>query len=531
MRLFRLAAFAIALAMPALLAAPHQTALAQVTAAQETAQEDQIDAEIADGEMPADAVPVETQAQPAARPAITDEAQRIWDKFGGAIYQVQVIDENTTSKNSIGSGFQFTKDGLMGTNYHVVSSAIQHPGKARLEFLHDNGRRGALKVLIVDVVHDLAILKMDTPGETYVDLGHSRLPKGARLFSLGNPLDVGFTIIEGTNNGASKETFIDKIHFSGALNPGMSGGPVLGHDGKVVGVNVATAGNSVSFLVPVEPLHMLVAEQAKLPAGYDFPANASRHIEEQLLRAQQKVSDKLLSPEPWKKVGFGFFEVPGRIDPAFKCWGNTYREEKQPYKEYAVSDCQIQDRLFLDEGFDTGTLSYRFEKIVAADKLTPTRFYSYYQSKFAGGGYGFAREEDVTNYDCNTRFIDQGGQRWKAAFCVRRYKKYPQLYDIEADMALIGNLREGMLASLSIQGFAKDNALKLAQRFMSEIAARDPRSPAPPAPLEQHLAPKNVSEKAPDMKKPGPATSPSPAPSPSPNPSPNPSSPVEGGAK
>ena len=413
---------------------------------------------------------------PHTPPNITDEAQRIWDKYGDAIYQVQVIDLNSDTKNSIGSGFQFSKDGLIATNYHVVAEALQRKENNRLEYLHDKGEKGPLKILIADVAHDLAILKMDKPGKVYVDLGRSDLPKGSRLFSLGNPHDIGFTIIEGTYNGVSKESFIDKIHFSGSLNPGMSGGPALSHDGKVVGVNVLTAGNNISFLVPVEPLKALVAEQAALKEGYDFLANANTHIEEQLLKAQQKVADILLGKEPWKTVPFGTFTVPGRISLAFKCWGDTTKQEKQPYREYSRSSCSSQDRLFLDNSLDTGTLSYNFNSLSASDKINPTRFYNYYETQFQNH-YGFgAREEDVTNFDCNTKFVDIAEHRWKAAFCARQYKKYPRIYDMQLYLALIDNPRFGLMASLNTQGMSKDTSLKLAEKFMKEIRLREATS-------------------------------------------------------
>lgn len=448
---------------------------------------------------PAD-VTAEAPATPAAaepQAELTDEAQRVWEKYGDAIYQVQVIDLNTASKNSIGSSFQFTKDGLMGTNYHVVASAVQHPGKYKLEYVHDKGDKGVLKIVQVDVVNDLAILKMEKPGKTFIELGKSLQPKGSRLFSLGNPLDVGFTIIEGTYNGVNRDSFIDKIHFSGALNPGMSGGPAMSHDGKVIGINVATAGNSVSFLVPVEPLHELVKEQAALPENYDFAANASKHIEGQLLKAQDEIGRQLTAPEPWKSVSFGPFDVPGRVNPAFKCWGDTDRGEKQPYQEYSQSDCQTQDRLFIDNGFTTGTIGYSFRSLVASEKLNPSRFYSYYRGQYGSpGGFNYAREEDVGNYDCNSRFITLEEHRWKAAFCVRRYKKYPRLYDMDIYMALVDNLTRGMIVTLNAQGFSKDNALKVANRFFSEIKRKKGEpgaNPAPPASTRATAKPEGVS--------------------------------------
>ncbi|MDE1151330.1 MAG: serine protease [Micavibrio sp.] len=402
---------------------------------------------------------------------ITDEAQRIFEKYGDAIYQVQVVDLASDKKNAIGSGFQFTEGGLIATNYHVVAGAIQNKDNNRLEYLHDRGEKGSLKILIADVGHDLAILQMEKPGKTYVELGRSDLPKGARLFSLGNPHDIGFTIIEGTYNGVNHESFIDKIHFSGSLNPGMSGGPALGHDGKVVGVNVSTAGNSISFLVPVEPLRALLTEYMQKPQGYDFTSHSSEYIEDRLLTTQQKTVDRIMA-DKWESVPFGPLMVPGRINVAFKCWGDTASEEKKPYI-YNRSTCSSQDRLFLDENFDTGTILYRYDSIVAKDKLNLPRFYNYYESQYSlpVETYTNAGEEDVTNFDCNNSFVDLANRRWKASFCVRQYKKYPKIYDMHLYMALVGAGKQGLMISEIAAGVSKENALKLAQKFMSEIKA------------------------------------------------------------
>ena len=102
---------------------------------------------------------------------LADEAQRVYQHYGDALYQVQVVDIATNKKNSIGSGFHFmppdagtpgnaeTGD-LIATNYHVIATAVQHPKENRLEYLHDKGLRGPLTILIADAVNDLAILRM-----------------------------------------------------------------------------------------------------------------------------------------------------------------------------------------------------------------------------------------------------------------------------------------------------------------------------------------------------------------------------------
>lgn len=449
--------------------------------------------------------PEAAAAAPAKPAEITDEAQRIWQKYGEAIYQVQVIDLASDKKNSIGSGFQFTASGMMATNYHVVAEAVQRNESNRLEYLDDKGRRGSLKVLVADVGHDLAIVQMDPPGPSFVELGKSDLPRGTRLFSLGNPHDISFTIIEGTHNGVNRESFIDKIHFSGSLNPGMSGGPVLGHDGKVVGVNVSTAGNSISFLVPVEPLKQLVNELAAQKPGYDFIANASQYIENQLLETQERVIGKLLA-DKWESLPFGPFMVPGRINNAFKCWGDTMKDEndKQAYERYSRSTCQNQDRLFLDGNFDTGIFMYRYDYLTAHERLSLPRFYSYYESQYSMPlGLGDAAEENVTNYDCSDSFVDLVGHRWKSSFCVRQYKKYPKLYDMQLYLALVGGERQGFMMTQIAEGVSKENALKLAQKFMAEITAR-PEPSGGGKSASPVIAPKAapVADKSPDAKDP-----------------------------
>ena len=418
----------------------------------------------------------------------TDEAERIYGQYGDAIYQVQVIDLASGKKSSIGSGFVFTdggtEQGLIATNYHVVAEAVQRPEANRLEYLHDKGERGNLIILMADAVHDLAILRMETPAKNSalksVALGTSKLPKGARLFSLGNPHDIGFTIVEGTYNGLSSESFIDKIHFSGALNPGMSGGPALGHDGKVAGINVATAGNQIGFLVPVEPLRDLLNAWRAQPADYDFLKDADSYIETQLLKLQDDNIKKLLA-QPWDSVSFGGLQLPGRIDPVFKCWGAAAHQEKDPYTYYR-SNCASQDNIFLDDDFTTGTYSYEYDALRPKEdpkdksqKMGVSRFYNFYEQQYIAPPEDAqnAGEGDVTNFSCNSKFVKAAGHTWKSAFCVRKYKSYPALHDMRLYMALVGEGARGLVLSMTADGLSKTNALALAARFISEIKQPD----------------------------------------------------------
>lgn len=420
-----------------------------------------------------------SHAQAAIKPP-TDEAQRIYLEYGDAIYQVQVIDIVSGKKNAIGSGFQINKDGYMVTNYHVVAQAIEKPTGNRLEYLNEKGSTGVLKVLIADVVNDLALLQMDKPGSTYVALGTSAMPKGARLFSLGNPRDISFAIVEGIHNGPSNESFVDKIHFSGAINSGMSGGPALSHDGKVAGVNVMTGGNGVGFLVPVERVKRMAESFPKLDPAYDFVKNANSLIEQQLLDSQDRNMQALFA-KPWESVPFGLITAPGRIHAAFKCWGAAAHQDKDPYR-YFYSSCASQDRIFLSDNFDTGAYTIRYDQITGEKKLPLPRFYAFYEQIYgsyqegywSSDGMNTAGESDVSNFECNSDFVDIDGLRWKSSFCLRRYIRFPNLYDAGVFMALTGEGRKGMLVTMIAQGVSKPNAQQMARHFMDSIKRAPP---------------------------------------------------------
>jgi hypothetical protein len=94
----------------------------------------------------------------------------------------------------------------------------------------------------------------------------------------------------------------------------------------------------------------------------------------------------------------------------------------------------------------------------------------------------------VTNYECKDSFVDLAGARWKASFCVRQYKKYPKLYDMNLYMALLGGRKQGMMITGIAQGISKDNALKLAGRLMNEIKPRKgvtPKTATPEKAVEE----------------------------------------------
>jgi len=184
-------------------------------------------------------------------------AERIYAAAPARLLQFRTLVAGAERQSSTGSGFLVTADGLAITNYHVVSQVALDPKTYRLEYAAADGNRGEAKLLAIDLANDLAVVHLDrrdAPFFAFDEAAMARgLPKGERLYSMGNPLDLGFTINEGIYNGLVERSYNERMHFTGALNPGMSGGPAVTAEGLVVGVNVAkrTGAELVSFLVPV----------------------------------------------------------------------------------------------------------------------------------------------------------------------------------------------------------------------------------------------------------------------------------------
>lgn len=400
----------------------------------------------------------------------TDEAQKIYDKSKELVCQIKVINTSTGQKASIGSGFLIDKEGHIATNYHVIASAVRFPARNRIEYLRADGSSGILKVIDFDVIHDLAITQEDKKAENYLELTNTPLSKGARIFAMGNPLDLGTVIVEGTYNGLMEESLYPKILFSGSLNPGMSGGPALNHYGEVIGVNVSTMGNEISFFVPAEYLKALYARLAE--RGNTPITDWDKETQAQLLKNQDEQINNLINSD-WKTSNIKETFVPAGISKNFKCWANSEDNEKDLYKTSWLH-CSSEDKIYLDSDFSTGKIEYRYT-LIEGKGLNSMRFYNNYEKFFSYHKYyQNAQEYDVTNFKCNSDFVTLGQTDWKASICSRQYKKMPELYDTHMSMASTDKKHSGLIIELSILGTNKNKAIEFIEKFFSQIQWQKP---------------------------------------------------------
>jgi hypothetical protein len=390
----------------------------------------------------------------------------VFRRFSDRIAKIEVQETGSAAKASIGSGFFVSANGHLVTNYHVVADVVQHPERYQAKVVVADDEDGArIEVLNVDVAHDLAIVKSLEPGPSHFTLEDGNAPQGLRLYSLGHPLDLGLNIVEGTYNGFLKHALDQRIHFTGSLNPGMSGGPAITADGEVIGVNVATAGEQVSFLVPVRWAVALL-EETLAPDFAETPL--LERVRRQIFDYQDRFVGELLRAEA-PRVSLGGFSLPTKPALYFNCWADAYREQGLPY-ESVDHQCSTDDYIFVSDELVSGQLWF-YHRLIESDELNRFQFAALYREDFQTTYHGMeGGESEVTPFECATGTVREAGLTFKTAFCVRRYRKLDSLYDLVFKAAIVGRPLVGLETALMASGVSYENAEALVRWYMAGIS-------------------------------------------------------------
>ena len=163
---------------------------------------------------------------------------------------------------SEGSGIIMSEDGFILTNAHVVSDAVG------LKVVLEDGSEYEARIVGLDELTDIAVIKVDATGLPYAEFGNSdQLRVGEKVVAIGNPrgLTLAGSVTQGivsavnrtlSNNGSD----ITYIQTDAAINPGNSGGALVNEYGQVIGINTAkiaqnagsdTIYEGIGFAIPI----------------------------------------------------------------------------------------------------------------------------------------------------------------------------------------------------------------------------------------------------------------------------------------
>jgi hypothetical protein len=316
----------------------------------------------------------------------------------------------------------------------------------------------------MDVVHDLVVLGSAMRPRSHFTIGPAAVSQGDRLYALGHPEDLGLSIVEGTYNGLLPHTLHPRIHFTGSLNHGMSGGPTITESGQVIGVNVATAGNQLSFLVPVQRAAELLDKA--LAQGSSQPPTVEE-IGRQLRSYQDEYLKDMFAGQT-KTVELGPYRIVTEPAPFFRCWGDAKRTADLPY-EKVEHRCATDDFLFIAGEQTSGVVSVDHE-LISTSKLNAARFFALYTSLFGADNTPYGDEEHVTSWRCGTRNVRNSNAAMRGTLCLRRYKKLGELYDGVLKLAVLGRRNTGLVSTLTLSGVTFENIDRLARRYLEQVS-------------------------------------------------------------
>lgn len=400
-------------------------------------------------------------------PPPSSAAQQLYSSAQADLLQIRMLLKNGRTQSTVGSGFLVGTSNLVLTNYHVVSQMALDPVVYAGEYVDTDGKRGPVELLAVDVLHDLAVLRVNRNGSGFFIVPEEpvKLRQGQDLYSLGNPLDLGFAISEGAYNGVVSRSFYDQLIFSGPINSGMSGGPSVTAGGTVAGINVSKRrdGEAVSFLVPVRYAQELLRRVAGQRAT---PKDFNPLIAEQLLAHQRAMVGRLLDT-PFSIKNMGPYLVPVRESGQVRCWGRSNVMMEATYSSDTLS-CAMESAIYVSDTQQTGQVSMTHQYLRSSN-LHPLRFAALASSQFGVDRLGKTRDARLTGPLCSERFVHSNTLPLRAVTCVRAYRKFPGLYNFTLLTASTDNPQASLQSRLDVSGVSYENGMRVARAFLNAL--------------------------------------------------------------
>ncbi len=172
--------------------------------------------------------------------------------------------KQTKEYEAFGSGVIIDDNGYIITNNHVVAEA------SSITVTLNDRRTLPARIIGTDPATDLAIIKVEAEGLTYIPFGNSDLVQiGEPVLVIGNPLNLTSTVTAGIISAKARDVNIISSGYQGteapiesflqtdaAVNSGNSGGAMVNAAGELIGVVAAIAsgatGNYIgySFAIP-----------------------------------------------------------------------------------------------------------------------------------------------------------------------------------------------------------------------------------------------------------------------------------------
>lgn len=179
-----------------------------------------------------------------------------------------VFSQDGVNLLGLGSGVVVSENGYIVTNEHV-SGAKYSNCYVTLE----NGESYTGSVVWSNSDLDLSIVKIEGYYLDYMELGDSdSIYLGQEVYAIGNPIGFEFqrTVTKGIISGINRTLKIeeegkssymeDLIQTDATINEGNSGGPLMGDDGKLIGITSikVSSAEGIGFAAPINIIKPII---------------------------------------------------------------------------------------------------------------------------------------------------------------------------------------------------------------------------------------------------------------------------------
>ena len=198
------------------------------------------------------------------RPMETYDSTSLYELYKDRVCQITIYDKKG-QELALGSGFIYSEDGRIITNYHVIE------GAASAKVALSDKEYTVEKVLAYDKNIDVVVLQIDATGLTPAVLCKRDHAVGATVYALGSSQGLTSTFSDGMITYAKREQDgVDYVQHDAPISSGNSGGPLINSYGEVIGINTWTVRDSqnLNFAIHLSELDNLVYSTPLTMAEY-----------------------------------------------------------------------------------------------------------------------------------------------------------------------------------------------------------------------------------------------------------------------
>jgi S1-C subfamily serine protease len=169
---------------------------------------------------------------------------------------------------SLGSGVLISQDGYVVTNSHVIGSE-----KADVTVIFSDKHEAPARIIGIDKATDLALVKVDKPGQPPLKWADSSQAKVAEwVLAIGSPYQLSHSVSLGIISALGRKNlgfseYEDFIQTDAAINRGNSGGALVNARGELIGINtgIFSSGQNggsegIGFAIPSNLARSVIGE-------------------------------------------------------------------------------------------------------------------------------------------------------------------------------------------------------------------------------------------------------------------------------